>query len=127
MTPPLAELLLELSHRGVTVIPEGDRLRLRPRSALTADLLARIHVHRSEILALLAGHPLDALLRAGALPTRDEWRVLAALAGGTLLTHPQLLASTHLTKAALTEALCHLHCRREVIAYTSGHVRALVN
>jgi hypothetical protein len=71
MTPPLAELLLELSHRGVTVIPEGDRLRLRPRSALTADLLARIHVHRSEILALLAGHPLDALLRAGALPTRD--------------------------------------------------------
>jgi hypothetical protein len=127
MTPPLAALLLELSHRGVAVFPEGDRLRFRTRSALTADLLARIQTHRAEILALLAAHPLEAFLRAGALPTRDEWRVLAALAHGASLTppatprrHPPYPSCPHASPLPSP-------WRREVIAYTSGHVRALVN
>jgi hypothetical protein len=115
MTPPLAEILLELSHRGVAVIPEGDRLRLHPRSALTADLLVRIQAHRAEILAL----------SAGVLPTREEWRVLAVLIHDAPLTH--LLATTRLTRTALAQALCTLLNLHALRTDRSGHFLLVIN
>jgi hypothetical protein len=41
LTPRVAHLLAELSILGVKVIPDGKRLRLSPRSALTPDLVLR--------------------------------------------------------------------------------------
>jgi hypothetical protein len=52
------EIISELARRGVTVWAEGDILKLKPRSALDEDLLARLREHKPEIL--------DALLRRAA-------------------------------------------------------------
>ncbi len=49
-----AELLNELSRRGIELRTEGDQLRYRaPKGALTSDLRSRIDAHRSELLAAL--------------------------------------------------------------------------
>ena len=49
-----AEILNELSRRGVTIRVEGDTLRLRPKAAVDDGLLARIREHKVEIIRLLA-------------------------------------------------------------------------
>jgi hypothetical protein len=53
--PPqtLTELLAELSRRGIQIVPRGERLRYRPRSALTPDLLKRLKTHKGELLTIL--------------------------------------------------------------------------
>ncbi len=48
-----AELLVDLSERGVQVRPDGDLLRLRPKSRLTAGLLAEVKTHKPDLLTLL--------------------------------------------------------------------------
>lgn len=48
-----AALLAELTARGIELQVRGDRLRFRPRNAMTPDLVARIEAHKSEVLALL--------------------------------------------------------------------------
>ena len=48
------ELLSELRRRGLELQVRGDRLRYRPRSALTPDLAQRVQAHKVELLALLA-------------------------------------------------------------------------
>ena len=47
------DLLENLSRLGIELVAHGDRLRYRPRSAVTADLLERLKVHRDELLAIL--------------------------------------------------------------------------
>ena len=51
MTP--AALLDELTRRGVTITPNGDKLRLRPAAALPPDLVEQVRAHKPEILTLL--------------------------------------------------------------------------
>jgi hypothetical protein len=50
-------ILAELSTRGVAVQADGETLRLKPRTALDDDLLARVQAHKRDILAALLGHP----------------------------------------------------------------------
>lgn len=55
--PTVAALLLDLAARGVELSPEGDRLRYRPRSAVSPALVERIRAHKQELLYLLrSGH-----------------------------------------------------------------------
>ena len=41
-TDPVALLLAELIRRGIVVVAVGDKLRYRPRSAMTPDLADRL-------------------------------------------------------------------------------------
>lgn len=50
-----AELIAELTRRGVRLEPRGERLRFYPRSPLTRGLLDELKAHKSEILNLLKG------------------------------------------------------------------------
>jgi hypothetical protein len=56
MTPnPLGVLLADLSARGIELRADGDRLRFRPRAAVTPDLAARLKAHKARLLAVLQG------------------------------------------------------------------------
>ena len=45
-------LIQKLNQMGVTLIPEGDKLRYRaPKGVLTPDLLKTLSAHKQEILA----------------------------------------------------------------------------
>lgn len=46
-------LLGVLRRRGVTLEPVGDRLRFRPREAVTPDLRMALVAHKAELLGLL--------------------------------------------------------------------------
>ena len=48
-----AELIAELTRRGIRLETAGDRLRYSPRSALTPDLAAQMKAHKAELLVLL--------------------------------------------------------------------------
>ena len=49
------EVLTELRHRGVELIPEGEAIRYRaPKGAMTPDLRQALSAHKSELLALLS-------------------------------------------------------------------------
>jgi len=48
-----AALLAELTARGIELRALGDRLRFRPRKAMTPDLFARVASHKLELLTLL--------------------------------------------------------------------------
>jgi hypothetical protein len=48
-----ADILAELSSRGVAVRVDGETLRLRPREALDDGLLTRVKDHKLEIIHLL--------------------------------------------------------------------------
>jgi len=48
-----AELLADLTQLGVEVVAHEDRLRFRPRSALTPGLVERLRTHKEELLAIL--------------------------------------------------------------------------
>jgi len=52
-----AELVQALRARGVTLEPEGDRLRIRPASALSAEELEALRQVKPEVLRLLAAQP----------------------------------------------------------------------
>ena len=47
-------LIAQLVGRGVTLAAEGDRLRCRPRSALTDRDLQLLKVHKAAVLTALA-------------------------------------------------------------------------
>lgn len=61
MTLPLAQLLAELSARGVTIRADGADLRLRPASACT-DLLPDLRELKPALLALLSSPLADRVL-----------------------------------------------------------------
>ncbi len=48
-------LLIELTRRGIELRAHGDRLRFRPQSAMTPELVERVMVHKLALLAVLAG------------------------------------------------------------------------
>lgn len=48
-----AALLPELTALGIELQAHGDRLRFRPQSAMTGELIARVKVHKPGLLALL--------------------------------------------------------------------------
>jgi hypothetical protein len=49
------ELLDALGELGIEIKADGDRLRFRPRSALTPELECWLKVHKAELLAGLRG------------------------------------------------------------------------
>lgn len=49
------ELLGELHRRGIEVVAVRDKLRFRPRKAVSLDLLAALATHKAEIIAALTG------------------------------------------------------------------------
>ncbi len=51
MPAPVADLLVELARRGIELRAVGDRLRYRPRAAMTPDLADRLTAHRGDLLA----------------------------------------------------------------------------
>ncbi len=55
----VAELLAELTQRGVKLEPRGDALAFHPRSKVTGELRARLQQHKPEILRLLHGEVAD--------------------------------------------------------------------
>jgi hypothetical protein len=59
----VSELVAELTRRGIELRAHGDRLRYRPRSAMTAGLAQRVQAHKSALLALLRqDYPSEAAL-----------------------------------------------------------------
>jgi len=52
-----AALLADLATRGVGLQAHGDRLRFRPQSALTAELVARLKAHKPVLVAMLSVAP----------------------------------------------------------------------
>jgi len=53
----VADILAELSSRGVAVRADGETLRLKPKAALDDDLLARVQALKPDIMAVLLGRP----------------------------------------------------------------------
>jgi hypothetical protein len=50
----LTDLLCDLDRAGIqSLVPDGDRLRYRPRSAMTPELLARLKTHKTDLLAAM--------------------------------------------------------------------------
>lgn len=50
-----AELLADLTRRGVRLEARGDRIRYSPRSAVTPGLAEHMKAHKPELLAILRG------------------------------------------------------------------------
>jgi len=117
---PAAELLSELTTRGVDVSPAGACLQLYPRSALSPDLLARVRALKPQLLELLRAG-------AGAVASPAEWRVLSTLALHPGLTPEDLATLTKLDQATLAEALHALLRRAEIAADRRGrlHLRTV--
>jgi hypothetical protein len=127
MTARVAQLLAELSILGVTLVPDGGRLRLSPRSALTPDLLDRIRELKPEILYVLASVPSPDLLPWTAGLSRAEWRTLETLAAHPALPFGALRTATGLGKGTQDLALKILHHRGEVQISRGGCCSLLVH
>lgn len=54
---PAADLVRALRSRGVTLVPEGDRLRCKPADRLTPGDLDSLRTHKAAVLALLRQEP----------------------------------------------------------------------
>ena len=67
---PASTLLIELARHGIEIQPHGDRLRSRPRSAMTPDLIERVRLHKSDLLAILAADQNQLRPKT----TAGEWR-----------------------------------------------------
>lgn len=46
-------LLMELTRRGIELETHADRLRYRPRSAMTPDLIGRVRASKTALMAIL--------------------------------------------------------------------------
>ena len=55
MSSPVAELLADLTRRGVTLEPRGDDLAYHPRRRVSAELREQLRQHKTELLQLLRG------------------------------------------------------------------------
>ena len=53
MTPVAARLLNELTQMGVELVPNGDRLRYRPKAMIGPEMAERLRIHKVALLALL--------------------------------------------------------------------------
>lgn len=48
-------VLIELTRRGIELQAQGDRLRFRPRSAMTPELVECVNAHKLALLTVLDG------------------------------------------------------------------------
>ena len=53
-TTSTAKILTDLTHLGIEMQADGDRLRFRPLSAMTPDLMERVRDHKAELLTILS-------------------------------------------------------------------------
>jgi TubC N-terminal docking domain len=65
MTTAAGALLDTLRERGIAIEVVGDRLRYRPRDAVTPDLRAQLATHKASLLAILNGTANPGRLRSG--------------------------------------------------------------
>ncbi len=89
--PSVALLLAELTRLGIQLQVHGDRLRYRPRDALTAELAERVKAHKPNLMAILrvTGPRVEAarMIRQArqtsnrdlAVALRDAWRERVAI------------------------------------------------
>jgi hypothetical protein len=66
-------LIADLRARGVILVVDGERLRCRPRSALSDDDLGALRAHKSEVLARLRS-PSNTALVCRTCRERRFWR-----------------------------------------------------
>ena len=113
-------LLAELANRGVSIAVEGNRLRLRPRSAMTEGLIARVLASKREIIVLLrrAGSPRGQVQVAPLAPL--QWWVLWVLAQTPNLSRGALYSCVPAPREAVDGALGALLERGEVRATCKG-------
>jgi len=76
-TDTAAALLAELTRHGIELKAWGNRLRYRPRSAMTPDLAARVKAHKPELLKLLAAG--DSVATPQACSERTARRITDAM------------------------------------------------
>jgi hypothetical protein len=51
------DLVRQLHARGVVLVPDGDTLRCRPKSALSPEDLAALKAMKAEVIATLTSRP----------------------------------------------------------------------
>ena len=61
------EVLAELTRRGVEIAVAGDRLRFRPRDAVTPDLRAALIEHKTDLIRLIGTDDADVAWRVEAM------------------------------------------------------------
>jgi hypothetical protein len=71
-----AELLADLALRGISVVVEGARLRVGPRSALDRALIERILECKHELIAAYGGPPSEDELAERRKPPLGKARLL---------------------------------------------------
>jgi hypothetical protein len=113
-------LLAELANRGVSIAVEGNRLRLRPRSAMTEGLIARVLASKRELIVLLrrTGPPRGQVQVAPVAPL--QWWVLWVLAQTPQLSRVALYSCVPAPREAVDSALGALLERGEVRAGRDG-------
>lgn len=73
------QLLEDLRRRGVTLIADGDRLRFRPREAVSPELRTLLAEHKAELLTFLKENPVSPSTPIPALrQALREWYALTA-------------------------------------------------
>ena len=65
------ELLENLMERGITVRPDGNLLRVRPKSRLTPELIGELREHKPELLRLVSDRRSWKVLPIATLTRRD--------------------------------------------------------
>jgi TubC N-terminal docking domain len=113
-------LLAELANRGVSIAVEGNRLRLRPRSAMTDGLIARVLASKRELMVLLRGTSAGAKIQAAAPLAPLQWWVLWVLAQTPHLSRAALYTCIPAPPEAVDGALGALLERGEVRAACNG-------
>ena len=103
------ELLADLLVLGVTLVPDGDRLRFRPRSAVTANLLARLQEHKIPLLALLKAVS-AAAVQAPGRPAPSRPQVTSRVTGSTTFaqTLPSFVSAPPVFIDVETQSACDI-------------------
>ena len=96
----VAELLTDLAQCGIRLEAHGDRLRYKPRSAVTLDLAKRMNTYKDELLSLLRP---DVFAKGGSTDTVVE-RKVAESCGARVVTLDLIdgLSTTEIINRVLT-------------------------
>jgi TubC N-terminal docking domain len=114
-------LLAELANRGVSIAVEGNQLRLRPRSAMTEGLIARVLASKRELIVLLRSASPRAQVQVSPLAPL-QWWVLWVLAQTPNLSRGALHSCVPAPREAVDGALGALLERGEVRATCKGGI-----
>jgi hypothetical protein len=114
-----AELVQALRARGVTLEPAGDRLRVRPASALSAEELEALRQVKPEVLRLLAASPTPTPAHYLRLAIRRRFALMVVEVDGQRPSpqevealQQEILKLVDETGAAYAEALIREEARR---------------